>query len=324
MYWLRKVKRYTRKSQGRRMDIIENDLLTVAFNRNGAEVCSIKAKATGREYIFEGIPQFWSKTSPILFPIVGCVKNGKYTYNGNEYEMNIHGFANYQDFEVCESKKEYIEFVLESAGRFKKVYPFEFKLILTYRLVQNQLIAGYKVINLSKEDMYFQIGGHTAFKCPVNENEARSSNYLMFRGIKRLNCSRIDMSCGLLKKEHETILFEDSEKYPEDGFLRITDDLFDKDALIGENNQTNEILLADANKKPYLSVEFDAPLFGIWSPKDRIKPDNKIAPFVCIEPWYGRCDKVDFEGDLSEREWINKIGTNEQFCREYTIKIFLD
>lgn len=321
---LRKAKKYTRKSQGRKMDIIENELLTVAFNRNGAEVCSIKAKSTGKEYIFGGIPQFWSKTSPILFPIVGCVKDGKYTYNGNEYKMHIHGFANYQDFNVIRCEKEYIEFVLDSNGRFKDVYPFEFRLILSYRLKKNKLITGYRVINMSKEDMYFQIGGHAAFRCPINDYENRSDNYLMFKGIKKLDCSRIDMSCGLLMKEHESMILEDSKEYPKDGFLRITDDLFDKDAIIGENYQTNEILLTDSDKKPYLSVEFDAPLFGIWSPKDRVKPNNTVAPFVCIEPWYGRCDKIDFEGDLNDREWINKIGENEEFYKEYSINIFLD
>lgn len=319
---LRKVKRYTRKLQGRTMDIIENELLIVSFNRTGGEVCSIKVKNTGKEYIFEGIPQFWSKTSPILFPIVGCVKNGKYTYLGNEYKMHIHGFANYQDFEVCRKEENYIEYILKSGKRFKEIYPFEFELVLSYRLIGDRLVTGYRVINKSDEDMYFQIGGHTAFVCPLCADEKRADDYLMFKGIRKLDCSRIDMSCGLLKKEHEEILLEECKEYPGYGFLRITDDLFDKDALIGENNQTQEILLAGSDKKPYLAVCFDAPVFGVWSPRERI--NGGAAPFVCIEPWYGRCDKTDFEGELKDREWINKIGKNEEFYREYTIKMFLD
>lgn len=306
------------------MDIIENELLIASFSRNGAEITSLKSKKTGREYIFPGIPQFWSKSSPVLFPIVGCVKNGKYTHDNTEYNMHIHGFANYQDFEVLNKTDESIEFILKSEGRFLEIYPFEFELIISYRLVENELIVGYKVINLSEETMYFQIGGHTAFACPIEKNEDRKEYYLMFENLKNLDCSRIDMSCGLLMEEHETIPLSEIKQYSGNGILKIEDGLFDKDALIGENNQTNEIYLLTPDQRPYLSVKFDAPLFGIWSPRDRVMPENIPAPFVCIEPWYGRCDKREFAGELKDREWINTLGYQEEFYREYIVKIFFD
>lgn len=306
------------------MDIIENELLYASFNRNGAEIASLKSKKTKREYIFPGIPQFWSKSSPVLFPIVGCVKNGKYTHKNVEYNMHIHGFANYQEFEVLKTANDSIEFILKSDGRFLEVYPFEFELIISYRLVENELIVGYKVINLSEEEMYFQIGGHTAFNCPIEKNEDRKEYYLMFKNMKALDCSRIDMSCGLLMEEHESIPLLEIDQYRDNGILRIDDSLFDRDALIGENSQTDEIYLLTPNKKPYLSVKFDAPLFGIWSPRDKVMPEDIPAPFVCIEPWYGRCDKCGFMGELKDREWINKLKKQQEFYREYRVKIFFD
>ncbi|MBQ1193944.1 MAG: aldose 1-epimerase family protein [Lachnospiraceae bacterium] len=298
------------------MDIIENDFLIASFRRNGAELASLKSKKNGKEYIFPGIPQFWSKSSPVLFPIVGCLKNGRFKHKGKEYGMNIHGFANYQDFEISNHTEASIAFILESKGKFSDIYPFEFELTIRYRLEENELIVGYEVVNLSDERMYFSIGGHTAFVCPIIETDKRNEYFLKFHGIDYLDCSRIDMSCGLLYEEHERIELQKADTNDKGGILRIDDNLFDKDTLIGENYQTHEISLLSPDKAPYLSVCFEAPVFGIWSPK------GKAAPFICIEPWYGRCDKKSFDGSLSEREWGNALDIKETFYKEFSIKIF--
>ena len=99
------------------------------------------------------------------------------------------------------------------------------------------------------------------------------------------------------------------------GFLTKTEYMFDNDALIVENNQAKEVSICDKNKEPYIKVKFDTELFGLWSPA------KKNAPFVCIEPWYGRCDRNDFTGEISEKDYIINIGVGDIFETEYEIEI---
>jgi galactose mutarotase-like enzyme len=294
---------------------IENEYLKTSFRICGAELASLVSKKTGKDYIFPAIPQFWSKSSPILFPIVGCAKNNTLIHNEKPYSMHLHGFANYQDFEVVFRDDAQVEFLLSSNGRFKEVYPFEFNLFVGYTLIGKKLNVYWRVENLSKETMYFSIGGHPAFTCPIDENP-RNTYYLQFDGLTKLDRSIIDMSCGLLYDEHEDIELNEVDAEGKVGVIRIDDHLFDRDALIGENNQTHKISLLRPDKSPYISVTFDAPLFGVWSPWD------KKAPFICIEPWYGRCDKKQFDGELKDREWSNTLKVDDIFNANYNIEIF--
>lgn len=292
------------------MKTIENQFLSVSVREKGAELASIISKESGNEFVLQVKKGGWPLSSPVLFPIIGCVKNNKLIHKGKEYDMHIHGFAHYQEFEVsCESSEE-LRFTLASNGRFLEKYPFEFELILGYKLSGKSVVCSFEVVNKSDEDMYFQVGGHTAYICPLNENENRNQCYLGFEGTSAITTSRIDMSCGLLLDKKEQI------ELTSEGLLKIEDDLFKKDALVIEGNQVHEVKLLDSNKKAYMSVEFDAPLFGVWSIGD------KVAPFVCIEPWYGRCDKKTFDGEIKDREWINRITPSQKFYKEYKINIF--
>ena len=289
------------------MDIIENEYLIASFRKKGAELVSLKSKETDTEYILQVSEDSWLRSSPVLFPIVGCLNNNTYRHKGKEYTMYIHGFANCQEFEVVSHSTNRIEYMLESNEKYKHFYPFEFKLILYYELNGKKLTVGYKVINISDETMYFSIGAHPAFNCPI-DNHDRNEYYLRFKGTDRLDRSIIDMSCGLLKTEKEYIDLQ------ENSILSIDDHLFEKDALVIENGQTYEVSILKPNKTPYVTVQFDAELFGIWSLKDK-------KSFVCIEPWYGRCDKIGFDGELKDREWSNSLLPNEEFNKEYYINV---
>lgn len=293
---------------------IENDFLKATFRICGAELASLVSKQSQLDYIFPAIPQFWSKSSPVLFPVVGCVKDNKLIHNDKEYTMYLHGFANYQDFEVVFRDDAKVEFLLSSNGNFKDSYPFEFNLFLGYELISNKLVVSWRVENLSNETMYFSIGGHPAFTCPIDESK-RENYFLKFEGLTKLKRSKIDMSCGLLYDEMFELDLNLKDKDGNCGVISISNDLFNEDALIGEGNQTHEISLLRPNKTPYIKVSFKAPLFGVWSPGD------KIAPFVCIEPWYGRCDKKSFNGELKDREWGNTLLPNDIFNASYEITV---
>ena len=153
--------------------------------------------------------------------------------------------------------------------------------------------------------MYFSIGGHPAFNCPLREGEKQTDYRIGFDTCEPLTASVLD--------ENGTVSERTKVLELTDGMLQITDSLFDEDALIVEHDQAHKVALYTPEGKKYLEVKFEAPLFGIWSPA------GKHAPFVCIEPWYGRSDRADFGQKLEEREWGNVLKAGEVFTAAYQI-----
>lgn len=290
-----------------RMFTIKNSDLSVMVTAHGAEMRSLKDCRTRREYLWNANPLYWKRTSPVLFPLVGNYKNKEVRYDGRIYSLPQHGFARDMEFELISLSQSEVWFALESNAETLSKYPFPFRLEIGYRLADRKVQVFWRVINTGKETMYFSIGGHPAFLCPFNPEDKQEDYYLSF-DAKGQVVSRALGEDGLATDRLVT--------YPlEDGLLKIGKDLFDNDALVIENHQAQQVSLCTPDKKPYVTVTFDAPLFGVWS------VPRKEAPFVCIEPWYGRCDHTDFNGTLEEREWGNVLPAGEVFEVKYSIEI---
>ena len=286
---------------------LSNESLTITIHDCGAELMSIHNNKTKQEYLWNGNPDYWKRRSPILFPIVGGLKNQCYQYEGKQYAMSQHGFARDMEFELIEKAPNSIVHRLCSNESTKEVYPFDFCLEIGYELTDNQIRVIWRVTNQDKKTMYFSIGGHPAFLCPVKESESQTDYFISFDTKDSLDVTSINE--GALATP-EKIKFSLDQ-----GLLSIHEHLFDNDALVVENNQAHKVSLLTSDKKPYVTLEFAAPLFGIWSPA------KMNAPFICIEPWYGRCDREDFEGSLEEREWGNQLDPQEVFEASYYIII---
>lgn len=286
---------------------LKNEQISICVDTFGAELKSLKKITTDTEYMWDAKPEYWKRTSPVLFPIVGSLNSGSYRYDGKEYPMSQHGFARDTAFAPVQQTGDELRFVLRANEETKAKYPFDFELELGYRLDGNSLVVSWKVTNCDSREMYFSIGGHPAFMCPLNGAGAQTEYKLLFDTDDKITASIIGNGGTLSPRTKEYAL--------NNGMMDITADLFDEDALIIENNQAHKVSLCDKDRQPYLTVSFDAPLFGLWSPA------KKNAPFVCIEPWYGRCDRETFEGELSEREWGNKLAPSETFYAEYRITI---
>lgn len=285
---------------------LENEHLKVEVDKTGAELKSLKRKKDGREYMWYADAKYWGRTSPVLFPIVGSLNGKTYRYNGKSYEMNQHGFARDMEFTLKEQTKDSIWFELKANEETMAKYPFDFLLEIGYKLHEYSVQVLWRVENNGDKEMYFSIGGHPAFICPVTEHAKQTDCYLYFETEKNLKSDILENG----------LIAEESKEYPlQEGYLKITEDLFDGDALVIEHNQTKKAALCMPDKTPYLTVCFDAPLFGVWSPV------KKQAPFICIEPWYGRADRADFKGELAEREWGNTLKAKEEFEVSYTIEI---
>ena len=279
---------------------LQSGALRLAISDHGAELMSMEDILTGKQYLWHGDAQYWGRRSPVLFPIVGSLKNKEYTY-----PMSQHGFARDMDFTMTEHTVDTIWFSLEADENTKKVYPFSFRLEIGYRLCGREVTVMWKVTNTDRKTMFFSIGGHPAFMCPIAGEGKQTDYYLLFDKKEKITYGKLSQN-GLLESQGHVLNVKD-------GGFKITEHLFDEDALIIEGGQAQEVSLAGPDRVPYLTVRFDAPLFGLWSPA------KKHAPFVCIEPWYGRCDQETFDGMLADREYGNELRAGKTFQAEYTI-----
>ena len=287
---------------------LKNDVLELTADTHGAELLSVKRGA--REYLWSGDPAFWGRRAPILFPFVGQVRGGYYRHKGIRYPMGQHGFARDQEFALDDITGNSLCFVLRDNEQTRKVYPFSFELSVTYTLRDETVEVEWKVQNPGKEILYFSIGAHPAFVCPFHDPQSRGAYALEIRKDSRpldRILIRPIVSGGNVADEVKEIPLNQ-------GRITPTPKLFDGDALILEGRQADEISLVNPDGETYLTVTFDTPLVGIWSPV------GKNAPFICIEPWCGRTDSVHFDKELSEREYGNALEPGGEFVRTYTMR----
>lgn len=286
---------------------LHNETIAISVDSHGAELKSFKRLPEGTEYLWKGDAAFWGRTSPVLFPFVGGVNHKEYRTKGKTYAMSQHGFARDMEFKLLTQTENEIWMALYSDEETLKKYPYEFVLKLGYRLLKDGVKIFWQVENQGKEELHFSIGGHPAFNCPIEDGK-RQTDYLIHLDAKdRIVSTRLGNG-GLATDQQDIYELQD-------GYLAITEKLFDNDALVIENNQAKKVSLCDGEGTPYLTVTMEAPLFGIWS------PPHKNAPFICIEPWYGRCDREDFTGELEDREWGNTISPGEIWKAAYQITV---
>lgn len=285
---------------------ISNNILAIEVSPKGAELSSILKG--GQEYLWQADPKFWPRHSPVLFPIVGRLWDNKYRIKGEEHQLSQHGFARDMEFTLLEQSEDYVRFQLESTPETLEKYPFEFRLIIGYSLNENRVGVHWSVENIGSVDFPFQIGAHPAFYYPNFDEKSEKRCYLDFCTKEQLHYIKpVEKGCTT------------PDQYPlvsDNGVRPIDIHSFDECATyVFENHQVNKVSILDLDKKPYVSVEFDMPILAVWSPVIE-HPD---VPFICLEPWCGRCDSVGFDGDLYEREAQQILAPGEIFRNSYYI-----
>lgn len=290
------------------MKTLSNDSLTIQVSPQGAELSSIVANATGKEYLWQADPTFWKRHSPVLFPIVGSLWNNEYRHNGISYKLSQHGFARDKEFELIEETNTELRFRLTESEDTLQLYPFPFSLEIGYRLTGNQIEITWIVENTGSEEMHFQIGAHPAFYYPDFNENSEQRGFFAFDRTQDLSYKLIQEKGCIGDKEYPLTL--NSE-----GLLPLDTHTFDKDALVLEDSQIKRVDLLKQNGSPYLSVHFTAPVVGLWS------PPSKNAPFVCIEPWYGRCDRVNYAGEYKDKDWMQHLKEGERFVGRYSVEV---
>ncbi|MEC5143689.1 aldose 1-epimerase family protein [Chitinophaga sp. 212800010-3] len=285
---------------------ISNEKLSVQLNPQGAELQSIIRKDSGLEYLWNGDPAFWAKRSPVLFPIVGGLKDNTYQYNGQQYTLGRHGFAREQLFTVTEQGSEHVRFLMSDNDATRKVYPFRFEFSILYLLQDDQLQVTYQVLNLDEKQLLFSVGAHPAFKLPLIPDTTYEDYYLYFN--KEENAGIWPLSAGGQIETAPIPFLDHTHELP------LKKSLFYNDALVFKSLESTAISIKSKRTPHSLTLEFEGfPYMGIWAAKD--------ANFVCIEPWCGIADSVNASGLLEDKEGINRLAPNQTFERTWTATI---
>ncbi len=292
---------------------IENNNLKVTVSDSGAELVSVWDKKRNVERIWRGDADVWGRHAPVLFPFVGKVADGKYSYKGREYKMTSHGFARDKEFELVDIGEDSmsVTHVLRWSEESLAIYPFKFALYVKHSFADknsSSVNVEWKVVNEDDQTMIYGIGGHPAFTFPegvrvtdcsikIQKNIGGTLNTLKYYLLDTAGC--IDMS-----EQHETAM--------DNGCMPITENMFDKDALIVLDNQINRIALIDEKGSEYVSIDCaDFPYFGIWS--------KKVDEFICLEPWYGIADVTGHDGNLEKKAGIQSLEAGSFREYKYTI-----
>jgi galactose mutarotase-like enzyme len=291
------------------MSTIKSKDIEVEAATMGAELMSIKRG--GLEYLWQGDPAFWSHRSPLLFPIVGSLPGGGYSYKGTSYSMGNHGFARIREFREVSRSGASMRFELASDASSLSIYPFEFKLAVEYKVEGDSLEVGYEVVNTGTARMPFSIGAHPAFRAPILPGERRDDFDLIFEKSETVDRHFLN-SDNLRTGEKESFLRGSS-------LVPVTRALFERGAVVLTDHVSRKVSLRSRSSGRFVEVSFPHfPQLGIWSPK---VSGEAVAPFVCIEPWYGVMALAGSAQEIERKEAVLSLEPGAVFASAYTIRV---
>lgn len=290
------------------MTTLKNKYLEVELNPKGAEIIKIIGQQDGINYMWRRDPILWANSAPILFPIVGALRNNECVIEGEKYTMTQHGFSRHNVYETNQLSDTCVEFTLKPNDDILKQYPYIFELKVTYTLNDNQLECKSEVINKDNKVIYFQIGGHPAFACPLYDNESSNDYYIEFEENENLEQKIIDVARKGMSRETR-LLFENEKRF----FVR--QELFSNDAIVVKDFKSKSVSLKSLNHDK--SIRFIMDNFnhlGIWASKH-------VGGLIAIEPWVGHSDYVDFTGEFKEKEGVVALDAGNKFTCTFTVEI---
>ncbi len=287
---------------------IENDKIKASFSDMGAELVSLILKEDGTEYLWQGDAAYWTGHAYNLFPICGRLTEGKYTYKGETYEMNLHGFARKTVIPVTKQEDKKITFTLTSDENTLKIYPFDFKLEITYSLCRNALTTSFTVKNNDDKVMYFALGGHPGFNVPLGGDGKFEDYYLEFDEEAAPEKLCMSETCYYTGKNTE---FKDIDGK----VIELKHSLFDNDAVF-LHNVPKAVTLKNKVSSRSVRVEYpDMQYLGMWhAPKTE-------APYVCIEPWYSIPADDGVIDDLETKREMMTLEPKKSYKTKMVFKI---
>ena len=286
---------------------IQNDVLSVTVDSFGAGLTSIFSD--GIEYLWQGEPAYWFGQAPIMFPICGCLRDGKATLeNGKTVELARHGFARRNEFTLLEATNQDVTYELVSNENTLSAYPFPFRLKMHYELDGNKVLIHHIVTNTGTETMPFFIGGHPGFNCPMRKGEKFEDYVVEMEVPEYANCPTISES-GLLLDEERVLRFDNQSVLP------LEHKLFYQDAICLEHPKSNYAFLRHKDSEHGIRVDFKGfDFFQIWS-------SANDGPFVALEPWTGTATTSSEDDIFEHKRGVRKLAPGETETITYTISV---
>lgn len=292
---------------------LENSYLKIQVCGKGAEVQSIFDKEMEKEILWNGDEKYWERRSPVLFPNVGRHHGNCYLYQGKRFDTVQHGFARDADFQCISHTETALTFQLKETAETKAYFPFSFTLEITYRLTERSLEVLWKVKNTDRKTMYFTIGGHPGFMVPILEDTCQTDYKLLFGNKEALTYRLVYGATGTADGDKTYTL--PLTPYGDYMGCDIGKNMFEHDALIFDDSQISCAGIGYPDGTPYILMECSGfTNFGIWS-----KPG---APFICLEPWQGRCDDYGFQGEISEKPDVITLAADDVFEKMYRVTVY--
>ncbi|WP_111306976.1 aldose 1-epimerase family protein [Confluentibacter sediminis] len=287
---------------------IKNSQLNIAIKKTGAELCSIQSVKNHTQFMWDADSSVWGNHAPNLFPIIGALKEDTYIFEGKAYNLPKHGFIRGNtDFEVHEHTETSLTLKLRYSDATLKTYPFKFEFYMTYKLTDNKLDIIHTVKNLDDKPLYFSVGGHPAFKCPVFEDENYDDYFLEFEHPENSKTHLINTYNGLISSNTKPI-------FNNTNILPLTHELFNDDALIFKDLKSKQVSLKSNKHGTILTVSYpDFEYLGIWA-----KPTGN---YVCIEPWLGIADSEATDQEFITKEGILSLGAGDTFEVGYWVEV---
>lgn len=282
----------------RLLHTIENDRLAVRISSCGAEMQSIAhvGEHAGLERLWCGDPAVWKRHAPLLFPLIGRLRDGYYELDDQRFDAPVHGFCRDRAFEVERLSKEAVRFTAQEDAETLEVYPFRFLLNVTYELDGATVVKTHRVENTGVISLPFELGGHEAYATLLKPGECMSDYYVRFAGLAGETSVEVyDMDeAGILRVPKRVIPLED-------GCLTQTPEQLGLDTVILENVPGNSAELACLANDHVVRVDFPGfPYLGIWT---ACVGEEGQARYLCIEPWSALPD-----GHFAPRELAQKPG----------------
>lgn len=290
------------------LETIQSGNVTAKIKSRGGELASFAKN--GKEYIWQGNPEFWSGQAPVLFPVVGRLKDGVLGIKGKDYPMPKHGFVRDMELEVTARKENSVTFSLTGNAATKEYYPWNFAFSVCFTLVGNTLTCTFRVENTDSESILFGVGGHPAFNVPMAAGERFEDYQLEFEHEEILESNHV--------REDDAIMAETKDLILENGrVLPLERKLFNNDAMIFEGIKSKWVKLVHKDTKAGIQFSYESfPVLAVWTKGEPVE-----APYVCLEPWFSMGFRDNENGNLEDKYGIQRLQPGEVFTAAFSAEI---
>lgn len=290
---------------------LQDQTYSVSVETVGAELKSYKDES-GKEFIWDSNPKFWSRSSPLLFPTIGNLRNNRTIINGTEYEIPKHGFVRDMDMEYEIEADNKISFSCQYTEDTLKCYPFRFRFRQTYELNGPELRITYLVTNADDKEMYYHLGAHPGFMCPLEEGEQFSDYILKFPYAETCDSPVYDLQNLQFDPAGTKRYLDNSDT------IKLDYPLFQSDALVFSHMKSKSVQIINPATGKGVQVDYpDFATVAFWTPAEG------EAPFLCVEPWNGAAIFADEDDEFIHKRDIQTLQPGESKTYELVIRLLV-